>query len=282
VAAGVGLQPGPQPQPMARTGSPGVTVRRPSGVVQLVERQPLELVVAGSSPAPRASRSAPGHRQRRGRSSDAAIVTTTGVRATNVPERHPDRPTRPHPSPSSWPLSSPTARSIIAPSASAMARSQHREVLVLAGWLALLVGCVEYDTKDLRSAKATRQAAASLGQEADHAGIMAWAQEMTCWFALTGPLPAGDRAARAGHEMAPHQAVSVQLAGQEAKAWARMGHRRQVELALERGRRLLESLPYRPTSTTTSRSIPTSSTSTPWTATAAWARTRWRRSTPGR
>jgi len=51
-------------------------------------------------------------------------------------------------------------------------------------------------------------------------------------------------AARAGHDLAPHEAVSVQLAGQEAKAWARMGDRRQVELALERGRRLLEALPY--------------------------------------
>jgi transcriptional regulator with XRE-family HTH domain len=123
--------------------------------------------------------------------------------------------------------------------------AQHREVLVLAGWLALLVGCVEYDTKDLRSAEATRHAAASLGQEADHAGIMAWAQEMTCWFALTqGRYRQVIEAARAGHEMAPHQAVSVQLAGQEAKAWARMGDRRQVELALDRGRRLLESLPY--------------------------------------
>jgi transcriptional regulator with XRE-family HTH domain len=123
--------------------------------------------------------------------------------------------------------------------------AQHREVLVLAGWLALLVGCVEYDTRDVRSAEATRQAAASLGHEAGHAGIMAWAQEMTCWFALTqGRYRQVIEAARAGHEMAPHDAVSVQLAGQEAKAWARMGDRRQVELALERGRRLLESLPY--------------------------------------
>jgi hypothetical protein len=74
---------------------------------------------------------------------------------------------------------------------------------------------------------------------------MAWAQEMTCWFALTqGRYQLVIEAARAGHELAPHEAVSVQLAGQEAKAWARMGDRRQVELALERGRGLMESLPY--------------------------------------
>jgi hypothetical protein len=123
--------------------------------------------------------------------------------------------------------------------------AQHREVLVLAGWLALLVGCVEYDARDIRSAEATRQAAASLGQEAGHAEIMAWAQELSCWFALTqGRYRQVIEAARAGHAMAPHDPVSVQLAGQEAKAWARMSDRRQVELALDRGRRLLESMPY--------------------------------------
>jgi hypothetical protein len=35
----------------------------------------------------------------------------------------------------------------------------------------------------------------------------------------------------------------VQLFAQEAKAWARMGDRRQTEVALDKGRRLLESLP---------------------------------------
>ena len=44
--------------------------------------------------------------------------------------------------------------------------------------------------------------------------------------------------------MAPHSAVAVQLAAQEAKAWARIGDRRQTEVALDRGRRLLDSMPY--------------------------------------
>jgi hypothetical protein len=38
--------------------------------------------------------------------------------------------------------------------------------------------------------------------------------------------------------------VAVQLAAQEAKAWARIGDRRQTEVALDRGRRLLDALPY--------------------------------------
>jgi hypothetical protein len=51
-------------------------------------------------------------------------------------------------------------------------------------------------------------------------------------------------AARAGTEAAPHSGVSVQLAAQEAKAWARIGDRRQVEVSLDRGRRLLDVMPY--------------------------------------
>ena len=122
---------------------------------------------------------------------------------------------------------------------------QHREILVLAGWVALLVGCVEYDTGNRQAAETTRQAALSLGVEADHGDIMGWAHEMRAWINLTG----GDyhgvvAAARAGTEITPHSSVAVQLAAQEAKAWARIGDRRQTEVALDRGRRLLDSMPY--------------------------------------
>ena len=39
---------------------------------------------------------------------------------------------------------------------------QHREILVQAGWVALLVGCVEHDTGNRQAAETTRQAAFSL------------------------------------------------------------------------------------------------------------------------
>jgi hypothetical protein len=39
---------------------------------------------------------------------------------------------------------------------------QHREILVQAGWVALLVGCVGYDTGNRQAAETTRQAALSL------------------------------------------------------------------------------------------------------------------------
>ncbi len=55
---------------------------------------------------------------------------------------------------------------------------QHREILVQAGWVALLLACVEYDTGNRQAADTTRQAALSLGIEADHSEISAWAHEI--------------------------------------------------------------------------------------------------------
>lgn len=123
--------------------------------------------------------------------------------------------------------------------------AQHREVLALSGWLALLVGCVEYDSGDRHAAESTRRAALSLATESGHGEVAGWAHEMRAWFALTtGDYRGVITAAQAGAEAAPHDGVAVQLAGQEAKAWARLGDRRQVEVALDKGRRLLEGMPY--------------------------------------
>ena len=122
---------------------------------------------------------------------------------------------------------------------------QHREILVLGGWITLLIACVEHDTGNRPAAETTRRGALSIGEEADHGEIQGWAHEIRAWMNLT----AGDyhgvvAAARAGTDVAPHQGVAVQLAAQEAKAWARIGDRRQTEVALDRGRRLLDVLPY--------------------------------------
>jgi hypothetical protein len=121
---------------------------------------------------------------------------------------------------------------------------QHKEVLVLAGLIALLLGCVEYDLADRRAAETTRRAALSLGTETGDSGTVGWAYEISAWMALTsGDYRGAIAASRAGTDAAGAQGVAVQLAAQEAKAWARLGDRRQSETALDRGRRLLESLP---------------------------------------
>lgn len=123
--------------------------------------------------------------------------------------------------------------------------AQHRDIMVASGWLALLVGCVENDVGDRTSAEATRKMALSLGQDAGHPGIVGWAHEMRAWFALTdGDYRSVITAARSGLEASGEYSVGVQLLAQEAKAWARIGDRRQMEVALDRGRKLLDQQPY--------------------------------------
>ncbi|NKQ53323.1 tetratricopeptide repeat protein [Amycolatopsis sp. K13G38] len=122
---------------------------------------------------------------------------------------------------------------------------QRRQTLELAGWLALLVGCLEYDLGDRRSAEATRKMALSLGQDVGSGGILGWAHEMRAWFALTsGDYRGVLAAAEAGQVAAGNHSVGVQLIAQEAKAWARLGRKDEMERALERGRVMLEAMPY--------------------------------------
>ncbi|MDB4873060.1 MAG: hypothetical protein JWL97_4064 [Gemmatimonadales bacterium] len=122
---------------------------------------------------------------------------------------------------------------------------QHRELLSLSGWLAALIGCVEYDSTNRAAAEATRRAALSLGQDSGNTEVAAWAHEMRAWFALTrGDYRGVIAAADAGHALAPNTSAAVQLHAQKAKAWARIGDRRQVEVALDQGRALLERLPH--------------------------------------
>lgn len=122
---------------------------------------------------------------------------------------------------------------------------QRRETLELAGWLALLVGCLEYDLGDRRAAEGTRKMALSLGQEIESTGILGWAHEMRAWFSLTsGDYRGVITAAQAGQAAAGRHSVQAQLLAQEAKAWARMGRHAEMEAALERGRTTLETLPY--------------------------------------
>jgi tetratricopeptide (TPR) repeat protein len=123
--------------------------------------------------------------------------------------------------------------------------NQHHDVLDAAGWLTLLVGCLEHDTGQGRQAEATRTGALRLGEDARNPSLIGWAHELRSWFAITGGrYPEVINAAQAGQDAAPGRSVSVQLLAQEAKAWARTGNQRNVIKALEKGRTLLDSLPY--------------------------------------
>ena len=118
--------------------------------------------------------------------------------------------------------------------------AEHRELLVIAGWLALLIGCLNYDLGLARHAETARTAAFQLGREAGHGEIVAWSFEMSAWFAITqGRLRSIPDYVEAGITAAPHASVAIQLAAQAAKAHARMGNRSEVRRALDQGARLL-------------------------------------------
>lgn len=121
---------------------------------------------------------------------------------------------------------------------------EHRELLVTAGWLALLTGCLEYDSGLAAAAEGTRRSALQLGSEAGHSEIIAWALEMAAWFAHTQREP--DKTvmyAQAGQEAAQSAGVAVQLVAHEARALARMSDVKGVHEALERGHALLSRMP---------------------------------------
>ena len=119
-----------------------------------------------------------------------------------------------------------------------------RELLTVAGWLALLIGCLEYDLGMRQPAEATRRAAAQLAAEAGNHEIGGWAWEMAAWFTLTqGCYRDVLTAAQAGQQLLGKHLAAVQLVAQEAKAWARIGDRNQVHRTLERGRWLLDRFP---------------------------------------
>jgi hypothetical protein len=117
-------------------------------------------------------------------------------------------------------------------------------MLVAAGWLALLIGCIEYDLGMRTGAEATRVAAGQLGSEAGSAEIVGWTHEMSAWFALTqGRYQSVLEATSTGLAIAGQESVGVQLIGQEAKAFGRMGDLKGVRAALDRGRAQLDRLP---------------------------------------
>lgn len=118
--------------------------------------------------------------------------------------------------------------------------TDHRELLVIAGWLSLLIGCVNFDLGLARHAETARNAAFQLGREAGHGEIIAWSYEMSAWFALTqGRYRSIPDYVDAGIAAAPHASVAVQLAAQAAKAHARMNNPSDVRRALDQGARLL-------------------------------------------
>ncbi|MEV4165208.1 hypothetical protein [Nonomuraea dietziae] len=95
---------------------------------------------------------------------------------------------------------------------------QHRELLVITGWLTALLSCVHYDLGEREEAETARRAAFEMGRQVGHGELTGWAHEMSAWFALV------ERryedvvtAARMGQAVAGTSSAMVQLTLQEAR-----------------------------------------------------------------
>jgi len=122
--------------------------------------------------------------------------------------------------------------------------AQHRELLVITGWLTALLGCVHYDLGEREEAETARRAAYEMGRQVGHGELMGWAHEMSAWFALVeGRYEDVVTAARMGQAVAGQSSAQVQLTLQEARGLARIGDRREADKALTRGADALAELP---------------------------------------
>ncbi|MGW5687376.1 hypothetical protein [Nonomuraea sp. NPDC003754] len=121
---------------------------------------------------------------------------------------------------------------------------QHRELLMITGWLTALLGCVHFDLGNREEAEAARRTALEIGRQTGHGELQGWAHEMSAWFALVeGRYEDVVTAARMGQAVAGASSAMVQLALQEARGLARIGDRREADRALSRGAEVLSSLP---------------------------------------
>jgi transcriptional regulator with XRE-family HTH domain len=102
---------------------------------------------------------------------------------------------------------------------------RRRRLLAAAGWLSLVLARLHFDAGEREAADANRDAALRLAEEAGQAELAAWTFEALAWWALVdGRHRDAVALARAGQDRAPPASpAAVQLALDEAQAWARLG-----------------------------------------------------------
>lgn len=93
--------------------------------------------------------------------------------------------------------------------------AQHRELLVISGWLSALIACTCYDTGDAVTARTACRMTQQFGSQAAHAVLVAWSFEIAAWFALVeGGYPQTVALSEAGLE---HAGARVQLSLQASR-----------------------------------------------------------------
>jgi transcriptional regulator with XRE-family HTH domain len=123
--------------------------------------------------------------------------------------------------------------------------TQHRRLIVVGGWLALLRATLHIDLRQSVAADAYLGTAARMAEEAEHNEIVAWVLETRAWDVLTGGdfRNALDLSRQAQAVAPPSSSAFIQATAQEGRAWARLGDRSRTRAALDRVDRLAGALP---------------------------------------
>lgn len=123
--------------------------------------------------------------------------------------------------------------------------TQHRRLLVTAGWLSLLAATCLIDLHKDHAAAAHLRTAAQLARETGHAEIAAWCLETQAWQVLTaGDYQRAVYIAQAAQHIAPRDGSAfIQATAQEGRAWARLGAAAETRVALAHVERLVSPLP---------------------------------------
>ncbi|MFI6394654.1 hypothetical protein ACIBHY_39350 [Nonomuraea sp. NPDC050547] len=123
--------------------------------------------------------------------------------------------------------------------------TEHRRLLVAAGWLSLLGATCHIDLRQYPAAAARLRTAAQLAAHAEHQEIRAWCLETEAWQALTeGEYHHAMVLSRGAQAVAPRNSSAfIQATGQEGRAWARMGRGPETRAALTRTQALVSPMP---------------------------------------
>lgn len=120
--------------------------------------------------------------------------------------------------------------------------AQHRDLLVIAGWLAALLACTRYDEGKAGTAETARLMTRQFATQAGHGELIAWSFEIAAYFALVeGRYRDTVALSEAGMEHSGTTSAAVQLTLQAARGYARMGDT-QAREALSAGRAVLARL----------------------------------------
>ncbi len=123
--------------------------------------------------------------------------------------------------------------------------AQHRQLLVSAGWFALLRATLHIDLRQSGAADAHLCIATELAEQTGHREIAAWCLETQAWAVLTnGDYRQALTLSQHARAIAPAGGSAiVQATAQEGRAWARLGDQAETRRALDRVEYLADHRP---------------------------------------